>query len=143
MWASLARGGRCKLPNDATIGAFICLHWSRRTCGRGLRITRNEWIVVGDMIGTAKGARITLAAPLKAADAQLYGVLESIETAEFDPQKGRFVLGVRREWALLFLMSNPCQNLMRAWPGRVYLTTNLRASIRLGGKKRLYLLSPV
>lgn len=53
-------------------------------------LSRHDWIVVANMIGAAKAARITLAAPLDESHALLLGQVETVETAQFDPQRHSF-----------------------------------------------------
>lgn len=54
------------------------------------RLAKSEWLVVADMVGGAKSARITLAAPLNEAQALAYGQVETRDEAEFDPKRGTF-----------------------------------------------------
>lgn len=53
-------------------------------------LAKSDWLVVADMIGSAKTARITLAAPLDEQLARSIGQEETRETADFDPAKGTF-----------------------------------------------------
>ena len=53
-------------------------------------LAKSEWLVVADMVGAAKGARITLAAALNEKTALAVGQLEEREDAVFDPAKGTF-----------------------------------------------------
>ncbi|MEL7541853.1 MAG: ATP-dependent helicase C-terminal domain-containing protein, partial [Pseudomonadota bacterium] len=53
-------------------------------------LAKSEWLVVADMVGGAKSARITLAAPLTEAKALEFGALETRDEAEFDPKTGSF-----------------------------------------------------
>ncbi|MEL6861497.1 MAG: ATP-dependent helicase HrpB [Pseudomonadota bacterium] len=53
-------------------------------------LAKSEWLVVADMAGSAKSARITLAAALDEATARQYGGLETRDEAVFDPAKGTF-----------------------------------------------------
>jgi ATP-dependent helicase HrpB len=53
-------------------------------------LAKSEWLVVADMVGAAKGARITLAAALNEKTALAVGQVEAREEAVFDPAKGSF-----------------------------------------------------
>lgn len=53
-------------------------------------LAKSEWLVVADMVGGAKSARITLAAPLTEAKALEFGAFETRDEAEFDPKTGSF-----------------------------------------------------
>lgn len=53
-------------------------------------LAKSDWLVVADMAGSAKSARITLAASIDEAAATKYGALETRDEAEFDPAKGTF-----------------------------------------------------
>jgi ATP-dependent helicase HrpB len=53
-------------------------------------LAKSDWLVVADMAGSAKSARITLAAAINEAAATRYGALETRDEAEFDPAKGTF-----------------------------------------------------
>lgn len=53
-------------------------------------LAKAEWLVVADMVGGAKSARITLAAPLSAAKALESGDAETRDEAEFNPKNGTF-----------------------------------------------------
>jgi ATP-dependent helicase HrpB len=53
-------------------------------------LAKSDWLVVADMVGAAKGARITLAASLDEKIALACGTVEEREDAEFDPVKGSF-----------------------------------------------------
>ncbi len=53
-------------------------------------LAKSDWLVVADMVGGAKSARITLAAPLTQAKALDYGDVETRDEAEFDPRTGAF-----------------------------------------------------
>ncbi len=53
-------------------------------------IAKSDWIVAVDMIGTAKGARITLAAPIEASDVLAISPPKETERADFDPKTGHF-----------------------------------------------------
>ncbi len=53
-------------------------------------LAKSEWLVVADMVGGAKSARITLAAAISEATARQYGQVETRDDAIFDPNKGTF-----------------------------------------------------
>lgn len=53
-------------------------------------LAKSDWLVVADMMGAAKGARITLAAALSEQAALSCGHVETREEAVFDPAKARF-----------------------------------------------------
>jgi len=53
-------------------------------------LAKSDWLVVADMAGAAKSARITLAAAIDEAAAIKFGGLEKRDEAEFDPVKGTF-----------------------------------------------------
>lgn len=53
-------------------------------------LAKSDWLVVADMAGSAKSARITLAAVIDEATATKHGQLETRDEAEFDPTKGTF-----------------------------------------------------
>ncbi|GAB5455431.1 MAG: ATP-dependent helicase HrpB [Henriciella sp.] len=53
-------------------------------------LAKSDWLIVADMIGSAKTARITLAAALDETLARAIGQEETRETADFDPAKGTF-----------------------------------------------------
>lgn len=53
-------------------------------------LAKSDWLVVADMAGSAKAARITLAAMLDEATALACGQKVSRDEAEFDPAKGTF-----------------------------------------------------
>lgn len=53
-------------------------------------LAKSDWLVVADMTGSAKAARITLAATVEEAVAIKYGALETRDEADFDPIKGTF-----------------------------------------------------
>lgn len=53
-------------------------------------LVKSDWLVVADMMGAAKGARITLAAALSEQAALSCGAIEIREEAVFDPTKGSF-----------------------------------------------------
>ncbi len=53
-------------------------------------LAKHDWLVVADMIGAAKGGRITLAAALSEAAALSIGQVEEREIAEFDPASSKF-----------------------------------------------------
>ena len=53
-------------------------------------LAKSDWLVVADMVGGAKSARITLAAPLTQAKALDYGDVETRDEAQFEPKTGTF-----------------------------------------------------
>ncbi len=53
-------------------------------------LSKSEWLVVADLIGGAKSARITLAATIEEATALKHGDLSTRDMAEFDPTTGAF-----------------------------------------------------
>ena len=53
-------------------------------------LAKSDWLVVADMVGGAKSARITLAAPLSQATALEHGETEIRDEADFDPKTGAF-----------------------------------------------------
>ena len=61
----------------------------------------SEWLAVADMVGAAKGARITLAAAISESTALQCGKIETADVAEFIPEKNSFRGRVKLdEWAL-------------------------------------------
>lgn len=53
-------------------------------------LAKSDWLAVADLTGSAKSARITLAAAISEQTALSHGQPEEVETAEFDPGTGRF-----------------------------------------------------
>lgn len=53
-------------------------------------LAKSDWLVVADMAGQAKSARITLAAAIDETTARTYGKVETRDDAEFDPAKASF-----------------------------------------------------
>ncbi len=53
-------------------------------------LAKSDWLVVADMAGRAKSARITLAAAIDEASAREFGELETRDEAEFDPARATF-----------------------------------------------------
>ncbi|MEM9573177.1 MAG: ATP-dependent helicase HrpB [Pseudomonadota bacterium] len=53
-------------------------------------LAKSDWLVVADMVGGAKSARITLAAPLRETKALELGQVKSRDEADFDPKSGQF-----------------------------------------------------
>ena len=53
-------------------------------------LAKSEWLVVADMAGSAKSARITLAAAIDAATARQYGEVTTRDEAVFDARKRSF-----------------------------------------------------
>ena len=53
-------------------------------------LAKSDWLVVADMAGSAKSARITLAAIIDEVTATRHGAVETRDDAEFDPAKGSF-----------------------------------------------------
>lgn len=53
-------------------------------------LAKSEWLIVADMVGGAKSARITLAAAINEPQAIKHGAVETREDAQFDPAKGSF-----------------------------------------------------
>ncbi|MEO1662392.1 MAG: ATP-dependent helicase HrpB [Pseudomonadota bacterium] len=53
-------------------------------------LAKSDWLVVAEMVGGAKSARITLAAAITEATARTYGHVETRDEAEFDAAKGTF-----------------------------------------------------
>ncbi|MHA7858636.1 MAG: ATP-dependent helicase HrpB [Henriciella sp.] len=53
-------------------------------------LAKSDWLIVADMVGSAKTARITLAATLDETLARSIGQEETRESADFDPAKGTF-----------------------------------------------------
>jgi ATP-dependent helicase HrpB len=53
-------------------------------------LARSDWLVVADLGGASKEARISLALPLSEADALASGHVVTEDRADFDPKTGRF-----------------------------------------------------
>lgn len=53
-------------------------------------LAKSDWLVVADMVGSAKSARITLAAAIDEVTAMQHGAAETRDDAVFDPVKGSF-----------------------------------------------------
>ena len=53
-------------------------------------LSKSDWLIVADMAGQAKSARITLAAAMDEATARTHGHVEIRDEAEFDPVKASF-----------------------------------------------------
>ncbi len=53
-------------------------------------LAKSDWLIVADMVGSAKTARITLATALDETLARSIGEEETRESADFDPAKGTF-----------------------------------------------------
>ena len=53
-------------------------------------LAKSDWLVVADLVGGAKSARITLAATLTEAQALAHGGVEMRDEAEFDPSNATF-----------------------------------------------------
>ncbi|MEM9938539.1 MAG: ATP-dependent helicase HrpB [Pseudomonadota bacterium] len=54
------------------------------------RLAKSDWLVVADLVGAAKGGRITLAGALDPKTAQDLGHVETRDEAAFDPATGKF-----------------------------------------------------
>jgi ATP-dependent helicase HrpB len=53
-------------------------------------LAKSEWLVIADMVGQAKSARISLAAALTEKQALAYGSVEQCDQAEFNPANASF-----------------------------------------------------
>lgn len=70
-------------------------------------LAKSEWLAVAELIGAAKGARITLAASLDEADALVAYPPQTREEAEFDPGKGSFRARKVKAMSAIILSETP------------------------------------
>ncbi len=70
-------------------------------------LAKSDWLIVADMVGAAKGARITLAAALNEKTALASGFLEEREEAQFDAAKGVFKARRVRALGAIVLSEQP------------------------------------
>lgn len=90
--AVLARGWPDMIARKrpGTKGQFLLASGRAGQVDETSSLAKSDWIVVADMVGGAKSARITLAAAIDEETALRSGQIETKETAEFDPAKGTF-----------------------------------------------------
>lgn len=70
-------------------------------------LTKSDWLVVADMTGSARSARITLAAPLDEAAALKFGTVESRDEATFNPAKSSFTARRVKALGAIILSEQP------------------------------------
>jgi len=90
--AVLAKGWPDAIARRRTPGSATYLLASGRAAqvDETSSLAKSDWLVVADMVGAAKGGRITLAAALDEKTALACGHVETREEAAFDPATGRF-----------------------------------------------------
>lgn len=71
------------------------------------QLAKSDWLIVAEMTGSAKSARITLAAPLDESQALQYGRVETRDEAEFDAAKGSFRARRVRALGAIILSEQP------------------------------------
>ncbi len=75
---------------NAGTGAYLLANGRAGQVDETSPLAKSQWLVVADMAGSAKSARITLAAAIDEATARQYGGVETRDEAIFDPTKGTF-----------------------------------------------------
>lgn len=70
-------------------------------------LNKSPWLVVADLIGSAKTGRITLAAPISEQDALRVGTVETQEDAEFDADKNTIKARRTRTLGAIILSEQP------------------------------------
>lgn len=88
----LAQGWPDMIAKRRTSGAaqYVLANGRAGQVDESSPLAKSDWLVVADMAGSAKSARITLAAAIDEATARKYGALETRDDATFDPIKGNF-----------------------------------------------------
>jgi ATP-dependent helicase HrpB len=71
-------------------GTYLLASGRAATLPDGDALAKSDWLVVADLGGTSKEARISLAVPISEADALASGKIITEDRAEFDPKTGRF-----------------------------------------------------
>ncbi|MEZ5985965.1 MAG: ATP-dependent helicase HrpB [Hyphomonas sp.] len=77
-----------KRPGSA--GTYLLASGRAATLPESDALAKSDWLVVADLGGASKEARISLAVPISEADALASGKVVSEDRAEFDPKTGRF-----------------------------------------------------
>lgn len=70
-------------------------------------LAKSDWLVVADMVGSAKSARITLAAALDETTALKCETVETRDEAEFDPARGTFKARCVKALGAIILSEQP------------------------------------
>lgn len=70
-------------------------------------MAKSEWLVIADMVGLAKSARISLAAAITEKQALSYGNVEERDQAEFDPANATFKARKVRTLGAIVLSEQP------------------------------------
>lgn len=70
-------------------------------------LARHDWMVVAEALGSARGARITLAAPLSEAKVLEISPPDMVEIARFDPSTRKFTARRERRIGAILLNSQP------------------------------------
>ena len=73
-----------------TTGTYLLVSGRAATLPENDPLAKSDWLVVADLGGASKEARISLAVPISEADALASGKVVSEDRAEFDPKTGRF-----------------------------------------------------
>ncbi|MBD3771537.1 MAG: ATP-dependent helicase HrpB, partial [Rhodobacterales bacterium] len=77
-----------KRPGSA--GTYLLASGRAATLPESDALAKSDWLVVADLGGASKEARISLAVPISETDALASGKVVSEDRAEFDPKTGRF-----------------------------------------------------
>ena len=91
-------------------------------------LAKQEWLVIADLGGAAKEARISLAAPISEADALEIGGVVSEDRASFDPKTGKFTARRVKALGAIVLSESPLPKPSAAVAARAMLD-----AIREGG----------
>ena len=70
-------------------------------------LAKQDWLVIADLGGAAKEARISLAAPISEADALEIGGIVSEDRATFDPKTGKFAARRVKALGAIILSESP------------------------------------
>ena len=70
-------------------------------------LAKQDWLVIADLGGAAKEARISLAAPISEADALEIGGIVSEDRASFDPKTGKFAARRVKALGAIILSESP------------------------------------
>ncbi|MCI4643988.1 MAG: ATP-dependent helicase HrpB [Hyphomonadaceae bacterium] len=92
---------------EAQAGTYLTAGGDAVTLPEHDPLARHDWLVVAEALGGARGARITLAAPLSEADALAASPAEPHETAQFDPVTQKFSARRERRIGAILLSSQP------------------------------------
>ena len=91
-------------------------------------LAKQDWLVIADLGGAAKEARISLAAPISEADALEIGGVVSEDRASFDPKTGKFTARRVKALGAIVLSESPLPKPSAAVAARAMLD-----AIREGG----------